>query len=241
MAFHFVPFAVVGDPNYEQSLDVVRAYVDGGATMLELGFPFSDPVADGPVIQAADGRALAAGMTTRRAFEFLEEVRSFTALPINLLLYYNLVFKYGVEAFFERAAEVGVTSVLIADLPVDCARGQEALVAAKAHGVRMVYMVSELTPSERLRLIFEADPFFFYVVSRPGVTGVRSSLDQSVGGVVARLKKITDVPVLVGFGISEKSHVEAVRAAGADGVIVGSALVQAREEGRLEGALKGFL
>ncbi len=240
MTFHFVPFAVVGDPSYEDSIAVVRAYVDSGATMLELGFPFSDPVADGPVIQAADRRALAYGMTTERAFDFLAEVREFTALPINLLLYYNLVFKYGVDAFFARAKKVGVTSVLIADLPVDCARGQETLALAKAHGVRMVYMVSELTPPERLSFILEADPYFLYVVSRPGVTGVRSDLngsfapDGAVVGLIARLKKTTAVPILIGFGISERTHADAVRVLGADGVIVGSALVGAYQSSGFE-------
>lgn len=234
MTFHFVPFAVVGDPSYEESLQVVRAYIEGGATMLELGFPFSDPMADGPVIQAADARALKAGMNTDRAFEFIEEVRGFTEMPINLLLYFNLVFVYGMERFFERACGAGVTSVLIADLPCDSPHGHEALEMAVRCGVRMVFMVSELTSVERLGVILTCDPFFLYLVSQPGVTGARRDLDDSVGkdvGVavrdeIARLKKVTDVPILVGFGVSERSHVDAVKEMGADGVIVGSALVQ---------------
>lgn len=230
--FHFVPFTVVGDPSYEKSLEIVKAYVKGGATMLELGFPFSDPVADGPTVQLADQRALEAGMNTDRAFEFIEEVRTFTELPVNLLLYYNLVFKYGVERFFERAAEVGVTSVLIADLPVDCARGKDAIDVAQENGIKMVYMVSELTLPERLEAIFEAKPYFIYLVSTPGVTGARKDLSASLGGVIARLKEATDIPVLVGFGVSERAHVEQIQSAGADGAIVGSRLVKLIEEGR---------
>ena len=233
MTFHFVPFAVVGDPSYDESLEVVKAYVDSGVTMLELGFPFSDPVADGPVIQAADVRALNAGMNTDRAFEFIEEVRGFTDLPIHLLLYFNLVFAYGMERFFERANIAGVTSVLIADLPVDSPHGKEVLELAGRYGIRMVFMVSELTSRDRLKSILNADPYFLYLVSQPGVTGMRQNLGDSVGKVVSRLKKETTIPVLVGFGISERAHVEMVRDSGADGVIVGSALVEAREEGEL--------
>jgi tryptophan synthase alpha chain len=230
--FHFVPFTVVGDPLYEKSLEIVKAYVEGGATMLELGFPFSDPVADGPTIQLADQRALKAGMNTDRAFEFIEEVREFTDLPVNLLLYYNLVFKYGVERFFECAAKAGVTSVLIADLPVDCTRGQEALTLAQKHGVKMVYMASELTPTERLEAIFEAQPYFIYLVSTPGVTGARKDLSAQLEGVITNLKNQTDIPVLVGFGVSDRAHVDQIRDAGANGVIVGSALVKLIEEGK---------
>jgi len=234
MIFHFVPFLVVGDPSYEGSLQVVKAYIEGGATMLELGFPFSDPVADGPVIQAADARALEAGMNTDRAFEFIEEVRGFTEMPINLLLYFNLVFVYGMERFFARAKAVGVTSVLIADLPVDSLRGLEALDLAKKYGIQMVFMVSEFTSPDRLKAIIKAEPYFLYLVSQPGVTGVRRDLGDSVGEVVVRLKTETEIPVLVGFGVSERAHVDAVKEMGADGVIVGSALVRLIGEGDVD-------
>jgi tryptophan synthase alpha chain len=242
--FHFVPFTVIGDPDYDQSLEVVKAYIENGATMLELGLPFSDPVADGPTVQLADQRALKAGMNTDDAFKFIKEVRSLTDMPINLLLYFNLVFKYGMEKFYEQAAEAGVTSLLIADLPLDTPHGQEALELSKKHGVKSVFIVSELTPDDRLQHIIESDPFFLYFVSTPGVTGERKDLSELLADTIAHIKSKTDIPVLVGFGVSDREHVQKISTAGADGVIVGSALVKLIEEktlGEIPGKMKSMI
>jgi tryptophan synthase alpha chain len=232
--FNFIPFTVIGDPNYEASLEIVRAYVENGATMLELGVPFTDPVADGPVVQLADHRALAAGMQTDRALEFVRDVRKFTNIPIGLLVYYNSVFKLGAQNFYSKAAEVGVTSVLIADLPLEVPRCAEALALAKQYELDQIFIVSELTSPERLSRILEVATGFLYFVSTPGVTGVRTQLSTELPSAIARIKAQTDLPVLVGFGVSEREHVELIQKAGADGAIVGSRLVRLIEEDRVD-------
>lgn len=224
--FEFVPFTVIGDPTTAQSLKVVKQYVKGGATMLELGIPFSDPVADGPVVQRADIRALEKGMNTDKAFAFIKDVRAFTDIPIGLMLYFNSAYKYGLDDFYEKAAKSGVTSILIPDLPVESLYCKKALKLAKKHRIKQVFLVSELTPLKRLKKIIRAATGFIYLVSTPGVTGARTTLSPRMSDAILRIKKITKLPVLVGFGVSEAKHVQAIQKAGADGAIVGSKLVE---------------
>jgi len=223
-----IPFFVIGDPDYDTSLEIVKAAIDAGADVLELGIPFSDPIADGPTIQKADIRALAAGMTTERALRFVRAVSDYKAVPIGLLVYYNLVYRYGVERFFTDFKAAGGASVLVADLSIDDAG--EIMPTAEAAGLETVFMVTPVTEAERARRIAEKTTGFIYAVSTLGVTGERRNLSERVGPLIKRLKAISDVPVCAGFGISTAEHAGQVAAAGADGVIIGSRIVKIIEE-----------
>jgi tryptophan synthase alpha chain len=221
----FIPFAVVGDPDPRRSVDVIRTLVEHGADALELGFPFSDPPADGPVIQQADARALAAGTKIDDCFRILQEVRSFTTIPIGLLVYYNLVLQRGIDRFYGDCAASGVSSVLIGDIPLEHA--DEILPAARRHRIAPVFMVSELTTPERFEQIAAVAGGYLYVVSYLGVTGVEDAvLETKIGGVLQAARRHTDLPLCVGFGINTRRQVEAAIRAGADGVIVGSRIVR---------------
>ena len=260
----FVPFAVVGDPDKEKSIKIIKTLLASGADALELGFPFSDPPADGPVIQAADKRALDAGITIDDCFDALQCVtlslpagrpvpRSFSGggsrsegwskgVPIGLLVYYNLVLQRGIQKFYADCHQAGVASVLIADLPLEHAR--EVCDAAREAGILTVFMVSALTSDERLRDIAAATTGYLYLVSYVGVTGVQGAvLEEEVGRQIRRIRVVTDLPVFVGFGIGTPVQAEAVRRAGADGVIIGSRIVREIAEGgdlqRICATLKG--
>jgi len=164
-----MPFTVLGDPDYKTSLKIIKQFIDNGADFLELGIPFSDPPADGPVIQLADQRAIKSGMNTDKAFSLIQEVRRHTDIPIGLLVYYNLVFKYGVKKFYTAAARAGVNSILIADLPLE--EYEPASKAARASKIDPIFMVSELTTETRLKKILKYARGFLYLVSYLGVTG----------------------------------------------------------------------
>ena len=219
----FIPFIVAGDPDFETSVRLVKVLVERGADALEIGFPFSDPIADGPTVQSADIRALNAGMNTDKCFEFISRVREFTEVPIGLLVYYNLIFKMGVDRFYRKAKESGVTGVLAADLPPE--EAEAAVEAASNNGVDQIFIAAETTTNERLNRIIELCSGFLYVVSVMGVTGARSQLRTSTVELVKRMRDHTELPICVGFGISEPEHVHEVISAGADGAIVGSALI----------------
>jgi len=218
-----IPFFVIGDPDFDTSLEVIKAAIDAGADILELGIPFSDPIADGPTIQKADIRALRAGMNVAKALELVRQVKQHKDIPIGLLMYYNLVYQYGVEKFFEDFHEAGVNSVLIADLSIDDA--DEITGPAASAGLDTVFMVTPVTDPERMKLIASKTTGFIYTVSVLGVTGSRAKLSDTVEGLVGKIKELTDLPVCVGFGISTPEHAVAVAKAGADGVIIGSKIV----------------
>lgn len=220
----FMPFLVIGDPDFTTCLRLTGELVEAGADILEFGFPFSDPPADGPVIQAADVRALDAGMTPPRAFEFLDEVKRRHDKPVALLMYFNLIMQYGVDAFYARAAKAGVDAVLVADVPVEASG--ELVNAARAAGVAPIFIGSRLTSDDRLRQVAEVADGYLYAVARVGITGEQTEVDDTLAETLSRLKAAVDVPVLAGFGISSPAHVRTVLAAGADGVICGSALVR---------------
>lgn len=219
----FIPFVVAGDPDFETSLEIVREMVENGADALEIGFAFSDPVADGPTVQAADIRALDSGMTTKRGFEFIRKIREFTSVPIGLLIYYNLIYKMGVNEFYKNARESGVTGILAADLPPE--ESETAVAAAKENNVDQIFLAAQTTSNERLKKIVDLCSGFLYVVSVMGVTGARTQLKTSTVELVERMRSHTSLPLCVGFGISRPEHVAEVMAAGADGAIVGSALI----------------
>jgi tryptophan synthase alpha chain len=218
-----IPFFVIGDPDFDTSLDIVKTAIDAGADVLELGIPFSDPIADGPTIQKADIRARNSGMNVAKAMEFIRKVRDYKDIPIGLLMYYNLVYQYETEKFFRDCYRAGVNSVLVADLSIDDA-DEITSPAAKA-GLDTVFMVTPNTDIERMKLIASKTTGFIYTVSLLGVTGSREKLSDMVEELVGKLKRITSVPVCVGFGISKPEHAAAVASAGADGVIIGSKIV----------------
>ena len=223
-----IPFFVIGDPDFDTSLDVIKTAIDAGADVLELGIPFSDPIADGPTIQKADIRSLKAGMTVHRACELISKVKQYRDIPIGLLMYYNLIYQYGIEKFFADFAKAGVNSVLVADLSINDA--DEILPAAKAAGMDTVFMVSPNTSDERIELITKKTTGFIYTVSVLGVTGSRDSVSRSVGPLITKLKSKTAVPVCVGFGISKPEHAAEIAKDGADGVIIGSRIVKIIED-----------
>jgi len=218
-----VPFFVVGDPDFDTGLAIVKAAIDAGADILELGIPFSDPIADGPTIQKADIRARKSGMTVAKAIEFIRKVKDYKDIPIGLLIYYNLVYQYGVEKFFSDFHKAGVNSVLIADLSIDDA--DEIYSSAVSAGLDTVFIVTPNTDSERMKVIVSKTTGFIYAVSLLGVTGSRDELSDMIEGLLSKLKKLTNVPVCVGFGISKPEHAATVVKAGADGVIIGSKIV----------------
>jgi tryptophan synthase alpha chain len=218
-----IPFFVIGDPDFDTSLAIVKTAIDAGADVLELGIPFSDPIADGSTIQKADIRARNSGMSVAKALEFIRKVRDYKDIPIGLLMYYNLIYQYGTEKFFSDCCQAGVNSVLVADLSIDDA-DEITSPAAKA-GLDTVFMVTPNTSTERMKRIASKTTGFIYTVSLLGVTGSREKLSSTVAGLVGKLKKLTNVPVCVGFGISKPEHAAAIAAAGADGVIIGSKIV----------------
>jgi tryptophan synthase alpha chain len=218
-----IPFFVVGDPDFDTGLAIVKAAIDAGADILELGIAFSDPIADGPTIQKADIRARKSGMTVAKAREFIRKVKDYKDIPIGLLIYYNLVYQYGAEKFFSDFHKAGVNSVLVADLSIDDA--DEIYSPAVSAGLDTVFIVTPNTGAERMKVIASRTTGFIYAVSLLGVTGSRDKLSTEASGLVGKLKKLTNVPVCVGFGISTPEHAAAIVQAGADGVIIGSKIV----------------
>ena len=219
----FIPFVVAGDPDFETSLEIVKVFVENGADALEIGFPFSDPVADGPTVQLADIRALEAGMTAERGFEFIRRIREFTDIPVGVLTYYNLIYKMGLNKFYEMARENGANAILAADLPPE--EAGDALEAAQKNGVQQIFMAAQTTSNERLQEITKMCSGFLYVVAVMGITGARAEVKTTTVDLIKRIKSHSDIPISVGFGISKPKHVKEVINAGADGAIVASAIL----------------
>jgi tryptophan synthase alpha chain len=219
-----IPFFVIGDPDFDTGLAIVKTAIDAGADILELGISFSDPIADGPTIQKADIRAMRSGMNVKKALEFIRQTKDYKDIPIGLLMYYNLVYQYGPEGFFRDCHKAGVNSVLVADLSID--DSDEIIPAAASAGLDTVFIVTPNTDAERIKVIASKTTGFIYAVSLLGVTGSRERLSDMVEGLLGKLKALTSVPVCVGFGISKAEHAAAVAQAGADGVIIGSRIVE---------------
>jgi tryptophan synthase alpha chain len=224
----FIAYLCAGDPDFDTSLAASLAVAASGADILELGVPFSDPLADGLTNQLAAQRALESGMTSARVLELVGRIRQSSQIPIVFYTYYNLVYSNGVDAYVRGARAAGVDGLLILDLPPE--ESGESERACRAHGMDTVCIVAPTTPDSRLPRIAASASGFIYYVSREGVTGVR---DQVAGGIpeaVARIRAHTGLPVAVGFGISTRAQVAQV-AAQADGVVVGSALVNVIRDG----------
>ena len=218
----FMPFLVLGDPTYEQSVKLIKSLIDNGAGALELGFAFSDPIADGPIIQRADKRALDKGITTAKGFDILKEIREYSQIPISLMLSFNLVFNYGMEWFYKKCKELKIDAVLCPDAPLE--ESSELVELSKQYGVNQVFLVSPTTTDERMKMINEVCSGYVYLVSLLGTTGTRENLNQTLPELVSRVKSSINLPVYVGFGISSPEHVKAVISDGADGAICGSAI-----------------
>lgn len=218
----FIPFITAGDPCLEVTERLVPAMAQAGADLIEIGIPFSDPVAEGIVIQEADMRALASGTTTDQIFDSVKRIREKTDIPLAFMTYINPVFAYGVDKFMERAADCGIDALIVPDMPFE-ERG-ELLPACKKHGLTLIYLAAP-TSKERVQAIARESEGFVYCVSSLGVTGVRDSITTDIRKMVEMVKQGKDVPCAVGFGISTPEQVEAM-AAQSDGVIVGSAIVK---------------
>lgn len=223
-----IPFFVLGDPDAQTSLELIKTAINAGADILELGIPFSDPIADGPTIQKADMRALANNITPAHALDLIAQVTRYKPIPVGLLVYYNLIVQYGREKFFRDFKAVGGCSVLVADLSIDDA--EEIVPAAKAAGLDTVFMATPNTSDERLSRIVEQTTGFLYTVSTLGVTGARDTVSDLIEPLIRRIKAISKIPVCVGFGISNAHQARQISDVGADGVIIGSAIVKRIEQ-----------
>lgn len=220
----FGAFAMLGDPGLEESAALLDALVEGGADMIEVGIPFSDPIADGPVIQAAAGRALAAGVTPAHCFGLLTGFRArHPDVPVGILTYANLVLARGRGAFYRAAAEAGVDSVLVADLPVF--EAPPFVESARAQGIDSVLIAARNTPPAVLRRVAALGDGYTYCVARAGVTGARDDVGFDHAEMLETLRRNLAPPPVFGFGISKPEHVAAALTAGAAGVISGSAIV----------------
>ncbi|EOU9559462.1 tryptophan synthase subunit alpha [Cronobacter dublinensis] len=225
----FVPFVTLGDPSPEGSLQIIDALVEGGADALELGIPFSDPLADGPTIQSAALRAFASGTTPDQCFEMLAAVRQkYPDLPIGLLMYANLVFSRGVDEFYARCAAVGVDSVLVADVPVE--ESAPFRQAAMRHNVAPIFICPPNADDDLLRQIASYGRGYTYLLSRAGVTGAENRAALPLNHLIDKLTEYHAAPPLQGFGISEPAQVKAAIEAGAAGAISGSAIVRIIEK-----------
>ena len=223
----FVAFLTAGDPSLDRTVEAAVELDRAGADVLELGVPFSDPLADGPVIQRSSERALARGVTLSGVLDSVRRIRARCDLPLLLFSYYNPLLQYGLARLAREAKAAGVDGALVTDLPPE--EAGEWIAAARAADIDTVFLASPTSPPERLRRVAEASRGFVYAVSRTGVTGERQALSHDARPLVERLRALTDVPVALGFGLSTPEQVREA-AAVADGVVVGSALVRFLEE-----------
>jgi tryptophan synthase alpha chain len=218
-----VTYVTACDPSPAASRDILLALGRGGADVIEVGVPFSDPLADGPVIQRATERALAAGGTLTKALELVASVRAELDVPLVLFTYLNPVLRLGWDSFAQQAASAGVDGVLLLDLPVEEAGAARETIVAR--GMDPIFLVSPTTSDKRLRQAGELGRGFLYAISRLGVTGARDDVASSAGALAARVRAVTSLPVAMGFGISRPEHVKAIGQV-ADAAVVGSAIVQ---------------
>jgi tryptophan synthase alpha chain len=224
----FIGFTVAGDPDKEICIRAARALIKGGTDILELGIPFSDPVADGPTIQKADERSLAAGTRVDTVFEIVREIRKESDVPIVFLTYYNMVYRRGINRFYQEAQEAGVDGILIADMPVE--ESDDVYDTAIRHGIDPIFLITQTTSDERIKTIAARARGYLYLVAVLGVTGVREDVSAGAIELLQRVRKHTKLPLALGFGISTPVHAKTCADAGADGIIVGSAIVEIIEK-----------
>ncbi len=222
----FIPFITAGDPNLTITEQLVYKMAEAGADLIELGIPFSDPIAEGPVIQAADVRALEAGATTDLIFDMVEKIRLTCMVPIAFMTYVNPVFTYGTKRFMERCRRAGVDAVIVPDVPFE--EKEELLPFCKLYEIALISMIAP-TSKERINMIAKEAEGFLYCVSSLGVTGTRRELGTEAQEMIRQVKEIKDIPCAVGFGIQAPEQAAKV-AEYADGIIVGSAIVKIAEQ-----------
>ncbi len=219
----FIAFITAGDPNLKTTEELVLRFESSGVDIVELGVPFSDPLADGLTIQASSQRALQQGITLEKIFKLVKTLRKKSQIPIALMTYYNPIFHYGEERLIKEAKQCGVDGLIIPDLPLE--EGRNLIKLARQNNISTIFFISPTTTQERMKKIVQASSGFIYYVSLTGVTGARKSLGSSILNQVRSVQKITDKPICVGFGISNARQVKAIGQI-ADGVIVGSAIIQ---------------
>ena len=222
--FALMPFIMAGDPNIEITSEILLKLQENGADLIELGIPYSDPLADGPVIQVAASRALKSGTSLRKVITLLESLKSKLNIPIILFSYLNPLLSFGFEEFCEMASNAGVSGLIVPDLPLEEAYKFSKIVSN--HSMDLILLVAPTTPFERMKKISNNTKGFTYLVSVTGVTGERNKMENRVENLIAKLKDVNSNPIAVGFGISTPEHVNKVREWGADGVIIGSAFVK---------------
>ncbi|HBR13930.1 MAG TPA: tryptophan synthase subunit alpha [Candidatus Omnitrophica bacterium] len=220
----FIAFITAGDPNLKVTEQLVLAFEASGVDIVELGVPFSDPLADGPVIQASSQRALKQEVNLRKILDCVKRIRGKSQIPLALMTYYNPVFHYGEDQFVADAREAGVDGVIIPDLPPE--ESKNLIKGAKAQDLSTVFFISPTTTPERMKRVVNLSTGFIYYVSLTGVTGARNQLSPSITRQVEAARKLTDKPICVGFGVSSAEQVSSVSKS-ADGVIVGSAIINA--------------
>ncbi len=222
----FIGFLTGGDPSIEKTEEFILKMVEAGCDLIEIGIPFSDPIAEGPVIQAANLRALSAGTTTDKLFELVKNVRKKTDVPIAFLTYLNPIYKYGSDKFCAKCKEAGVNGLIIPDMPFE--EKGEIKESTDKYGINIISLIAP-TSKERIKMIAKEAEGFIYVVSSMGVTGMRSEIKTDLNAIVSAIKETTDVPAAIGFGINTKEQAAEISKK-ADGVIVGSAIVKLIEK-----------
>lgn len=218
----FISFVTGGDPDLETTKELILAMEEAGADLIEIGIPFSDPIAEGPIIQEANERALAAGCTTDKLFDMVKEVRESVKVPLVYLTYINPIYTYGKERFFRRCVECGIDGIIVPDLPFE--EKEELEEDSLKYGVDLISLIAP-TSKERIHMIAEKATGFIYCVSSMGVTGVRTEIKTDINSMISMVREVTDTPCAVGFGISTPEQAKEF-AAVSDGAIVGSAIVK---------------
>ncbi len=219
----FIPYIMAGDPSIEKTKEIVLMFEECGADIVELGVPFTDPLADGPTIQRAAERALKSGVTLKKVIALVKDLRQKTKIPLVLMTYYNPVFKYGEERFIADAKDAGVDGVIIPDLPPD--EAGEFTRFAKNTDIASIFLLAPTSTEDRIRKVASASTGFIYYVSITGITGAQLLLDGSIEKSINGIRRITDKPIAVGFGVSMPDEAKAV-AGVSDGVVIGSAIVK---------------
>jgi tryptophan synthase alpha chain len=233
-----IPFITAGDPDLETTAKALRVLDSAGADIIELGVPYSDPLADGPVIQAAASRALQRGTKLEQVLEMVERVSPTLRSPIILFTYYNPILNRGIEQFLQQLTRAGVAGLVVPDLPLE--EAESLLKPAAEYGIEVILLVAPTSSAERITAIAQQSQGFIYLVSVTGVTGMRSGLETRVKDLLQQLRQVTDKPIGVGFGISLPEHAQQVKDWGADAVIVGSAIVKRLADGSPEQGLQAI-
>lgn len=233
-----IPYITVGYPSVETTLKIVPLLASNGCDIIELGIPFSDPLADGATIQRASYEALRQGVTLKLCFELVQELRRQVEIPLVFMTYYNPVLKFGLEQFCSRCAEVGIDGLIIPDLPPE--EGEELEQSTERHGLDLIYLLSPASTEERIELVASRSRGFIYLVSLTGVTGSRDTLPEELEDFVARVRERTEKPLCVGFGVSTLEQARRI-AKVADGVIVGSRIIQLMDDTEVISKVSSFI